>query len=185
VGPTPAQPSSSRGRAPARRSAPPPSTRVGVGSPRRAAQPSRPRRAPSTRARNHRPFLSPLSPLPLPLTVAINGEVMEPPAPLFLSLALPLPLYKAEAEPLLLSSPLAQASPSLSPTRTELTVRRALTRDYRCTFGPPGLRPKGPSTFNFGPARPNIKFGSCCAGPRANPSAHGPTRIQLNVSGFK
>jgi hypothetical protein len=45
--------------------------------------------------------------------------------------------------------------------------------------------PKRPDTFNFGPARPNINFGPCRAGPRADPSAHGPARIQINVPGFK
>jgi hypothetical protein len=49
----------------------------------------------------------------------------------------------------------------------------------------PGPSPKRPGTFNFGPGRPNINFGSCRAGPRADPSAHGPAHISLNVSCFK
>jgi hypothetical protein len=49
----------------------------------------------------------------------------------------------------------------------------------------PGPSPKRSDTFNFGPVRPIIKFGPCRAGPRADPSAHGPARIELNVSGFK
>jgi hypothetical protein len=42
----------------------------------------------------------------------------------------------------------------------------------------PGPSPKRPSTFNFGPARPSIKFGPCRA-------AHGPAHISLNVPCFK
>jgi hypothetical protein len=49
----------------------------------------------------------------------------------------------------------------------------------------PGPSPKRPDTFNFGPARPSIKFGPCRAGPRTDPSAHGPAHISLNVSCFK
>jgi hypothetical protein len=49
----------------------------------------------------------------------------------------------------------------------------------------PGPSPKKLDTFNFGPARPRIKFGSCRAGPRADPSAHNPARISLNVPCFK
>jgi hypothetical protein len=60
---------------------------------------------------NRRPFLSPLSPCPLPLTATINGEVMVAainglwPATSSPALPVPLPLYKAEAESLLSSSP--------------------------------------------------------------------------------
>jgi hypothetical protein len=47
----------------------------------------------------------------------------------------------------------------------------------------PGPSPKKPGTFNFGPGRPNINFGPCRAGPRAEPPARGPARYYLNVSG--
>ena len=49
----------------------------------------------------------------------------------------------------------------------------------------PGPSPKRPSTFNFGPARPSIKFGPCRAGSRADPSAHGPAHISLNEPCYK
>jgi hypothetical protein len=49
----------------------------------------------------------------------------------------------------------------------------------------PDPSPKRLGTFNFGSARLIIKFGPCRAGPRADPSAHGPARIELNVPGFK
>jgi hypothetical protein len=48
----------------------------------------------------------------------------------------------------------------------------------------PGPSPKRPVLFEFraGPAR--LNFGPCRAGPRAKPSAHGPARNCLNVSGL-
>jgi hypothetical protein len=51
---------------------------------------------------------------------------------------------------------------------------------YRCTFGPPGpvQARKGLARLISGRAGPVLNSGHAVP-------AHGPTRIQLNVSGFK